>query len=72
MRQVRHWLIEHANAPSFGLAAIEGKYTAFQEWYFERELALGAAEADIIQYPTITLVNAMIEWRDLGEPTEIV
>ncbi len=71
MRAVRGWLITHAGSPNIGLSAIVGKYVAFQEWYFERELANGATEEDITRYPTITLVNAMMEWRQLGEPTEL-
>lgn len=71
MRHVRRWLIDHAQAPNIGLAAIEGKYVAFQEWHYERELANGAAEEDIKRYPTITLINAMHEWKDAGEPTEV-
>ncbi len=71
MRQVRRWLIDHAHAPNIGLAAIEGKYDAFQEWHYERELANGAAEKDIKLYPTITVINSMHEWKEAGEPTEI-
>jgi len=71
MRAVRGWLIARAGSPNIGLSAIVGKYVAFQEWYFECELANGAAEEDITRYPTITLVNAMMEWRALGEPTEL-
>jgi hypothetical protein len=46
-----------------------GGYTAFQEWYFERELARGASEDDIKAYPTQTMVAAMREWMDAGQPT---
>ena len=68
MRIVRGLIITHAGAPNIGLAAIIGKYAAFQEWYYERELDNGAAEDDIKLYPTATLINAMHEWRALGEP----
>lgn len=71
MRSVRGWLIAQAGAPHVGLSAIEGKYIDFQEWYYERELARGASKKDIKRYPTVTLIAAMHEWRDLGEPTEI-
>lgn len=71
MRSVRGWLIAQASAPHIGLSAIQGKYIAFQEWYFERELARGASEEDIMRYPTVVLIAAMHEWRTLGEPTEI-
>jgi len=71
MRHVRRWLVDHAHAPNIGLAAIEGKYVDFQEWYYERELVNGADEEDIKLYPTITVINAMHAWKEAGEPTEI-
>lgn len=47
---------------------ILGNYAAFQEWYWERELALGASEEDIKAYPTVQMVEAMREWVDAGRP----
>ncbi|MXO58909.1 hypothetical protein GRI89_05065 [Altererythrobacter salegens] len=68
VRHVRSWLIAQAGAPAVGAALIQGKYIAFQEWYWERELAAGSSEKDIREYPTTELIQAMHEWKDAGEP----
>ena len=68
VRHVRSWLIAQAGAPAVGAALIQGKYIAFQEWYWERELAAGSSEDDIREYPTAELIRAMHEWKDAGEP----
>lgn len=69
VRHVRTWLVAQAEAPKVGPAYIQGKYIAFQEWYFERELASGASEEDIREYPTVEMVTAMREWMEAGQPT---
>jgi hypothetical protein len=69
VRKVRSWLIAQANAPAVGAALIQGKYIAFQEWYWERELAAGSSEEDIKEYPTAELISAMHEWMEAGQPT---
>lgn len=68
VRHVRSWLIAQAGAPRVGAAMIQGKYIAFQEWYYERELAAGSSEEDIRAYPTAELIRAMHEWMDAGQP----
>lgn len=68
VRQVRSWLVAQAGAPAIGAAHIQGKYIAFQEWYWERELEAGSSEEDIKEYPTAEMVRAMHEWKDAGEP----
>jgi hypothetical protein len=68
VRHVRSWLIAQAGAPAIGAALIQGKYFAFQEWYWERELAAGSSEEDIREYPTAELIRAMHDWKDAGEP----
>lgn len=68
VRHVRNWLVRQAKAPPTGPSRILGNYTAFQEWYWERELALGASEDDIKAYPTIQMIEAMQEWVDAGRP----
>lgn len=65
---VRSWLISQAGAERVGASRIEGKYLAFQEWYWEKELAAGSSEDDIRAYPTAELVTAMQEWMDAGQP----
>ena len=68
VRHVRSWLIAQAGAPAIGASQIQGKYIAFQEWYWEKELAAGSSEEDIREYPTAELVRAMHEWKVAGEP----
>lgn len=68
VRHVRNWLVHHAGAEAVGAARIQGHYAAFQEWYWERELAAGASEDDIKEYPTVQMIQAMQEWVDLGRP----
>ena len=69
MRRVRDWLVSKPGAGRVGTALIEGKYVAFQEWYWERELAAGASEDDIREYPTGEIIRAMHDWMDEGQPT---
>lgn len=68
VRRVRSWLIAQAGAPAVGAALIQGKYIAFQEWYWEKELAAGSSEEDIKEYPTAELVQAMHDWMHAGQP----
>lgn len=69
VRHVRSWLVAQAGATAVGAALIQGKYIAFQEWYFERALAAGSSEEDIREYPTVEIIRAMHEWMDAGQPT---
>lgn len=68
VRSVRTWLVRQAGAAAVGASRVLGNYAAFQEWYWERELALGASEDDIKAYPTVQMVEAMREWVDTGRP----
>jgi hypothetical protein len=68
VRHVRSWLVAQAGATAIGAARILGKYIAFQEWYWERELAAGSSEEDITEYPTAELIRAMHEWMNAGQP----
>lgn len=68
IRIVRGWLIRHAHAEPIGATQVLSLYAAFQAWYWERELARGASEAEIREYPTIDFVRAMGEWVGLGKP----
>ena len=68
VRSVRTWLVRQAGAAAVGASRILGNYAAFQEWYWECELALGASEDDIKAYPTVQMVEAMREWVDAGRP----
>lgn len=68
VRHVRNWLVRQAGAEGVGPARILGNYAAFQEWYWERELATGASEDDIKTYPTVQMIEAMRQWIDAGRP----
>lgn len=68
IRKVRGWLVRQAGAPAKGAGLIESRYAVFQQWYWARELAAGASEDDIRQYPTVDVVDAMQQWMDLGQP----
>lgn len=69
VRVMRDWLVHHAGAERVGASRIQGDYLAFQQWYWEREKALGASDEDVTAYPTIQVVAAMREWVDAGRPT---
>ena len=69
VRHVRNWLVRIAQANPVGPAKILGDYATFQEWYWERELALGASEDDIRAYPTVQMIEAMRAWVEAGRPT---
>lgn len=68
IRKVRGWLVRQAGAPPKGATLIESRYAVFQQWYWARELAAGASEDDIRQYPTVDVVDAMQQWMELGQP----
>jgi hypothetical protein len=68
VRHVRSWLIAQAGAPQEGASRIQGKYAAFQEWYWERESAAGSSEEDIREYPTSEVIDAMHAWVAAGQP----
>jgi hypothetical protein len=69
VRIVRDWLIRQAGADRIGASKIQGDYAMFQEWYWERELADGASDEDIMAYPTVQIVEAMRDWVDAGKPS---
>ncbi len=68
VRKVRQWLVHHPGAEPLGATKVLRDYQDFQEWYWERELARGASEDDIREYPTIDFVRAMTEWTNLDKP----
>lgn len=69
IRHVRTWLFAQAGAANVGAALVQGKYLAFQEWYWERQLAAGSSEEDIRSYPTDEMIRAMHDWMAAGQPT---
>lgn len=68
VRKVRQWLAHRRGAEPLGATKVLRDYQDFQEWYWERELARGASEDDIREYPTIDFVRAMAEWTTLDKP----
>lgn len=66
--KVRTWLAAQTGERLAPRTKILGEYAAFQEWYWERELAAGASEDDIREYPTVEMIKAMHEWMALGKP----
>lgn len=68
VRHVSNWLVRQAQIERVGATQILDHYAAFQEWYWERELASGASEDDIRAYPTIEMVDAMQAWVSAGRP----
>lgn len=68
VRHVRNWLVRQADAEPVGTTRILSRYEDFQEWYWERELRMGASEEGIRAYPTIQMIAAMRQWVDAGRP----
>lgn len=69
-RVVRNWLVAQSGGRGHGAEAIRRNYADFQEWYWLKEGAAGASEADILDYPTVHVVQAMLNWIELGRPLE--
>jgi hypothetical protein len=68
VRKVRGWLASEAGLQADGAAKILGAYVAFQEWHYKSQLARGFSEADIQDYLTPELLDAMREWFAQGRP----
>lgn len=68
VRIVIRWLIRQAGADPIGPALVQTHYATFQEWYWERETARGASDDDIRAYPTVQIIEAMLDWVDAGRP----
>lgn len=66
VRHVRSWLVAKAGAKPIGASRILGAYVAFQQWYWDRELAAGSSEEDIRAYPTGEILAAMRGWMEAG------
>lgn len=68
VRKVRNWLVSEAEVNADGATRILGAYVDFQGWHYERQLARGWSEEDILDYPTSELLTAMQEWIAAGRP----
>lgn len=71
VRKVRNWLVSEAGIEASGAARILTRYEDFQGWYYEKQLAAGFSEADIKDYPTPELLQAMLDWVELGQPISL-
>lgn len=68
VRHLRNWFVSEAGIAADGANKILGAYIDFQEWHYERQLAVGFSEEDIQDYPTKELLDAMKEWVAMGKP----
>ena len=68
VRKVRNWLESEIDGKAPPAATILARYVDFQGWYYERQLEAGFSEEDIEDYPTSELMQAMVEWKALGQP----
>lgn len=62
VRKVRGWRAGELRIPADGAARILAAYVTFQEWHYEEQLARGFSDADIQDYPTGELLEAMKAW----------
>jgi hypothetical protein len=68
VRKVRNWLANEAQLAADGSSRIVASYFDFQEWHYERQLAAGFSEDDILDYPTGELLTSMKLWIAEGRP----
>lgn len=68
VKAVRDWLVSSAATEAVAAKRIWGAYADFQEWYWELELAQGADEDEIREYPTSEVLAEMFNWRDSETP----
>ncbi len=66
--KVASWLARAAGSRSVVLAEVHSQaYPAFQEWHYERQLEAGRSEAQVQDYPTRLVHEAMMEWARLQD-----
>ncbi len=70
VRKVRNWLATQGGFERVAASRILSEYEDFQEWYFERQEEAGFNEADILDFSTAELLQAMFEWEEAGRPRE--
>jgi hypothetical protein len=68
IRKVRNWIYSETKSPCDGATRIIEAYADFHAWYYERQLANGFSDADIKDYPTSELLEAMRDWFTQGKP----
>ena len=76
VRKVRNWLAGMGGFERIGAARVVADYEDFQQWYIERQRAVGFSDDDITDYSTAELLEAMSEWqreredRGVDEPSD--
>lgn len=68
VRKVHRWLRAQTAGKFIGPDRILGHYIDFSGCYWHRELASGASEDDIKEYPSIDVVRAMHDWLSEVQP----
>lgn len=69
VRKVRNWMVGVAELGGVAAATrVVEAYVDFQGWYVERQIDLGFAEDDILDYSTPELLASMREWIAAGKP----
>lgn len=68
--KVRNWLVSETGIAGIGAKLIWGRYSDFQEWYYEKKLDAGADHNEIIEYPTSELLSEMFLWVEAGGPVD--
>lgn len=64
VRKVRNWLVGAASLRHTPAASrVLNDYVDFQGWYVAKQAMLGFTEADILDYSTPELLDAMSEWQ---------
>ena len=70
VRKVRNWISGMGSFERVGDGSILAEYEDFQKWHYERQLEAGFSEQGIQDYPTMELLDAMVEWTDQHRPRE--
>ncbi len=68
MRKVRNWITSLGGFEQLGASKILGEYDDFRRWHYDRQRAAGFSQDDIADYSTGELIDAMIDWKNLGCP----
>ncbi len=67
IRKVRNWITTLGACEQIG-AKVLGEYEDFRGWHFRTLQDTGFSMADIADYPTEELIDAMTKWVSLGCP----
>ena len=66
LEKVRNWIVQTCGTTvQTGPSGILTQYADFQSWHYQKQRDNGFSEGDIKKYPTMELMNAMLEWHHL-------